>query len=993
MADDVWTALVRGSLGFSQSRAGDLVGDSFNDTGALVTSLFDGSPPGTAKNRLEQLKEDIENLAAVAEPVIDAVTPEVEKGKAAVIAMAAELETDPFTLAAAARATSELAKVLQALDKAMDIVAVEIAKPSPEPERTSIRQAVKGIKEPWIRPFRSLAADATELFDAFCLAVLGVDDAGDKLQDILEWNDAEKRIYLELAEAGSQSPVPAFSFDGARVLAFLSFKTDIRLGIVLRAKLKAGMRSDKLLEKIMPGQPPTADTTEHATITLDTTDGITLGDKDSKITLPVRFSFPGVELREFALALPVEADKKRAGKIDVTMTLAAKFGDTVAIVAEGAGVTLTMGTSGGQVLSVEPRLPDGIGMRIDAAVVKGGGYLRRKEQEFGGVIDLKFTEIGITAIGLLGTDPFSLVVVIGVRFAPKIDLSWGFTLNGVGGILALERRLDSEALRAGIREGTVDTLLFPDDPVAQAPKILDKLGAVFPPQPAAFVIGPIALLGWGSQAGFLEAKLGIVLCLPDPKIVLLGAVEIAVPSPKVKDELKIVHLRAEIYGEFTPDYLLLLISLNNSKIAQIGVSGDLGLFIRWGGGEPAFALSAGGFFPTYKAPAELSGMQRLAVDLSPGNVDWLTVRAEAYVAVTSNTIQFGGAIRVSADLEVASARAWLSLDALFQWSPRFYFIIIIDAGIEVKAFGATVCGVSFHGELQGTTPWRIQGYASVEILWWDVDVEIGPVEWGERDVETGVQLSPVAIVAEALNAESAWATLLPAGTDTLARLVRDESTPLLVHPLGALEVRQQKVPLETDIDRIGSSSLTAKRVNLANPLVGSVPAGAVTQAQDMFAPGHFITMTQDQQAARPDFERFPSGMQVSASRDPLFGGNANAIGVPYEWETVFPHEGFGRGSLTLKFSGIERHAYRTNGVAIAARQRANPYVPYGAATEREGRLRVEDEGRVLVRRRDDLTAPAGLTAAMTTAAAAREIEALGPHAEDEFELVAAGVVA
>src|SRR5688500_9246343 len=42
MADDVWTALVKGSLAFAHSRAGDLVGDSFKDTGALVTSLGDG---------------------------------------------------------------------------------------------------------------------------------------------------------------------------------------------------------------------------------------------------------------------------------------------------------------------------------------------------------------------------------------------------------------------------------------------------------------------------------------------------------------------------------------------------------------------------------------------------------------------------------------------------------------------------------------------------------------------------------------------------------------------------------------------------------------------------------------------------------------------------------------------------------------------------------------------------------------------------------------
>ena len=58
---------------------------------------------------------------------------------------------------------------------------------------------------------------------------------------------------------------------------------------------------------------------------------------------------------------------------------------------------------------------------------------------------------------MIGTDPFSLVVVIGVHFMPKIELSFGFTLSGIGGLLAIERRLDSDALRRGIREGAVKT--------------------------------------------------------------------------------------------------------------------------------------------------------------------------------------------------------------------------------------------------------------------------------------------------------------------------------------------------------------------------------------------------------------------------------------------------------------------------------------------------------------------------------------------------------
>src|SRR6516164_6050273 len=111
-----------------------------------------------------------------------------------------------------------------------------------------------------------------------------------------------------------------------------------------------------------------------------------------------------------------------------------------------------------------------------------------------GVLDLRFTEIGITAIGLLTADPFSFVMVMGIHFLPKIELSFGFTLNGLGGLIAVERGVSTDQLASGLREGAVEQLLFPDDPIAAAPKILDRLGAIFPFLAGGFVVGPIAEL-------------------------------------------------------------------------------------------------------------------------------------------------------------------------------------------------------------------------------------------------------------------------------------------------------------------------------------------------------------------------------------------------------------------------------------------------------------------------------------------------------------------
>ena len=145
-------------------------------------------------------------------------------------------------------------------------------------------------------------------------------------------------------------------------------------------------------------------------------------------------------------------------------------------------------------------------------------------------------------------------MVIGVHFLPKIELSYGFTLNGLAASRARTPAGEDE-MRKGIREGTVAMLLFPENPMDSAPKILDKLEEVFPPSRKGSWSDRSRSSGWGSQAGFVKAKIGIVLALPDPKMVVLGTLQVAVPSADVDPKLRIVDLRVEIVAEFTPDYL------------------------------------------------------------------------------------------------------------------------------------------------------------------------------------------------------------------------------------------------------------------------------------------------------------------------------------------------------------------------------------------------------------------------------------------------------
>ena len=50
----------------------------------------------------------------------------------------------------------------------------------------------------------------------------------------------------------------------------------------------------------------------------------------------------------------------------------------------------------------------------------------------------------------------------------------------------------------GVRTGAIDSVMFPQDVVANAPRIISDLRAFFPPQQGTFLIGPMAKLGWGT---------------------------------------------------------------------------------------------------------------------------------------------------------------------------------------------------------------------------------------------------------------------------------------------------------------------------------------------------------------------------------------------------------------------------------------------------------------------------------------------------------------
>jgi len=1023
---DVATEALQAASAFAATRLGRASSTSFKDARSLMTSLADGVPNNT-KPAFDKLKADIEAEAELVKPIVKKIEAQTKLiGKMATDSIA-DAKAGNFTTAEAGRIAVRIGTALLAIDEAVNIVATELAKDANGVVNQTQRDALMGIWNPWVKPFKDLGDGAGKVLDSVGDQVLGLPNTTKSLGDVLSFDRDKFRLAAALAST-SERNFGVMRLNETRLEAFLGFarrefinpseqekqelverdgkwwRADQAVfGLRIFTVIRPGLQNDPLLKKVMPGSPdPT--TIKPTAVTLDSIDGLYLGDGEGaaneRLVLPIQFNFPAVEIRELALGIVRNAAKEVTG-LELTTVIAAKLGDAVGLQIGGAGVIIAL--DGPQTpaamfpWAVSPRWPDAIGLRINAGPIKGGGYIERRVRvygtgadkkelvEFGGVIQLEILKVGVYAVTILSPDPFSLVLVMGVRFPTAIELSFGFTFNGVGGLLALNRRVDSGELIKGMQTHFIDRVLFPDDPVAEAPKLLDQVGRVFPPYDGGFVVGPIVELGWGSQAKIVEAKLGLVLALPDPKIILLGSVRIRAPS-KVTP---LTDFRCEVYGEVSADRLLIMATLRDSKIAGIAVSGDLGLLIQWGGGG-AFALSVGGFNPRYKdAPSQLKDLERLTIDLSPPAVVKITVKA--YFAVTAGAVMAGVRGDLNADVGVASAHAWLQLDMIFYWVPRFGFEIDLELGISIEVFGASFASITFTGLLAGTTPWQVGGKATVDVWFLPTfHLDLGPYSWGDNPPPVEPEKSPLALVQQALSERESWKAVMPLDGDLLATLGRVDVEGLVAHPLAALEITQSRLPLETHIDRIGSAGVTANRVNLGLATTSAGPAGAVSTVTAPFSPGQFLALNGEALLARSGFDELPSGCRVGAATTPVSGTAAHG---DVKWHTYFRDENKApvESQFDLRMFAATLVAHGLAGRAIAERE--NPYLPRTANGSAASRgVSVLPSGASTVHQVDDGRLVLADLGVLTASEAARVADAVNGSGAGEVAAVAVGVM-
>jgi hypothetical protein len=510
--------------------------------------------------------------------------------------------------------------------------------------------------------------------------------------------------------------------------------------------------------------------------------------------------------------------------------------------------------------------PEGVGLSIDAGAVSGGGYLQfdHENERYAGVLQLKAGDLTINAVGLLttelpgGRDGFSLLIMISGEF-PPVQLGLGFTLNGVGGLAGVNRTMKAKPLGKAVREGSMDSILFPENPVANSQRIISDLRTIFPPRSQVHVFGPMARLGWGTPT-LITADIGVVLEIPTWKIALLGRLSTLLPDEKAP----LIELNLAVVGILEPQKKRVAIdaTLYDSRVLAWSLSGDMALRSNWGE-NPRFALSVGGWNPRFEPPSDFPQLDRVKASLGPPGGNPM-VELTGYFAVTSNTVQAGAGVHLLAEAGPAKVEGRLAFDALIRFNP-FEFVVDILASISVQIKGKGL-SIKLDGTLMGPGPFRVKGKIRIEILFIKitarVDVSIG--SGGDKGELPTAKIMPE--LTEEFGKPGNWAAQRPESARSLVsvRDVETDEKTVLAHPMARVGVRQTVVPLDFEIEKFGN----ARPANYTKFTIESVTVGGSAldlgeATTEQFAPAQYTEMSDAEKIDSPAFEAQQAGRKMA----------------------------------------------------------------------------------------------------------------------------------
>lgn len=762
------------------------------------------------------------------------------------------------------------------------------------------------------------------------------------------------QAYILLGEAGgSRLQVDEIRFTTGANLVYDSVSGEAQGAVFVEADLEAGniaidlSNADGFLGQLLGSID--LDFDFDLTIGVNSESGFYfVGSSALEIALPLHIDLSVVKIQGLNLRLRPDSSGL---PIDLGANLNFNLGALKASV-ENIGLTSTFGfpsnkkdgNLGPLDFSLGFKPPNGIGLAVDAGPIKGGGYLffDFDREEYAGALELVFSEwIALKAIGLIttrmpdGSKGFSLLIIITVEFGSGIQLGFGFTLLGVGGILGLNRSVNIDPLALSVRTGAIESVMFPQNVIENAPRIISDLRQFFPTAEGIFLVGPMAKIGFGTPT-LISLSMGLILEFPQVNITILGVLKVVLPT----EEADILRLQVNFVGRIEPSNSLLWFyaELYDSRILFLTLEGGLGLLVNWGD-QANVVVSVGGFHPRYTPPPlPFPAPPRIAVNIL--NTSVARIRIEGYFAVTSNSVQFGAKAEMYFGFSAISVEGHLSFDALFQFDP-FFFSFQFSVKFSVKVFGFGIWGIDISALLEGPTPWYIKGKASFKVTFLGPRIRVNLERtWGEnRDTE----LPPIEVLpllTRELTALPNWEGVVPNGSQLLVSLRQlgdaEESEALVLHPVGKLRVRQRKLPLDLRMDKFGTQRPSDYRqFSLSASISGA--SLAVRDVEDQFASGEFLDLENTKKLSSPGFEYQNSGIEIAIEDEQL--RSSQAVKRENRYETIIIDNNFKTHRVRFyrffetvfaDLGGLFRYFLRGSAVkqsplSLAQQQRVQPF--------------------------------------------------------------------
>jgi hypothetical protein len=661
-----------------------------------------------------------------------------------------------------------------------------------------------------------------------------------------------------------------------------------------------------------------------------------------------------------------------------------------------ADLQFTRGNLGPVNVDLGFKPPTGLGIQIDAGFATGGGFISFDPDQgrYAGVLDVSIVDIvAVKVIAVLdtkmpdGSTGFSFLFIITFEF-PPIQLGLGFTLNGVGGLGGINRTMVIAALQSGLRAHTLDDILFPPDPVANATKIISEIESFFPPQQGRYLFGPMFSIGWGTPT-LLNLEVGVILEVPDPvRLAILGEIKATIPEP----DFAIIQLKIQVLGtiDFGLGKLAIDGTMYDSYLLAFQLAGDMALRLTWGD-NPNFLFSLGGFNPHFNPPPDVPSLKRLSISLGAGDNPRLS--ATSYLAVTSNSLQFGSNVDAYAAAGGFAVHGYIGFDALFIFSP-FSFEIDFSAGFDIIYEGATLAGINLDALLSGPTPWHLHGDATLTFLFFSVSASID-LTWGDSQQATLPSAPVIPALTGALGDPRNWSVSLPAAgaPGVSLRAITAEPSTLVMLPIGTLNVREIIVPLDLPITKVNNAKPSdGNEFGIADVTVNGTPITAPAKQED-FAVAQFTDMSDADKVSAPSYELFDAG--ISLGDVPLSNGHDSERTIEYQDRYIDDYQQPSRLGGRYRMPAHVHAALAAAGAAAAAPSRTTgvrAFKPSDPSPIQMGRA-----GYVLAST-DDLTLRSDVLGSASTFTQAKQALAahLDAHPEDtgsiqllpECELVA-----